>query len=259
MAAIIEACVPAVVLAGGKSKPDLQALTGQSNRALVTVNGKTLLQHVVDALHESGVCGPVSVIGDVPRCDRYDCVADGGGFVENLFAGLTPYKEAPFVVVATSDLPFLTGASVADFVRGASERAQTTGAGMVWPVVRVSTCYERYPGVKRTALKLREGEYTGGNLALVRPAFLLQHRERLAGAYAARKSPLQLARMLGLGTLGRLVLSQKVSPRLMTIAFLEERVSRLLGGPASAYLCEYPEIATDLDRPSDFEALNIRL
>ena len=34
------------------------------------------------------------------------------------------------------------------------------------------------------------------------------------------------------------------------------RVSQLLGGVARAYVSEYPEIATDLDRPSDFEAMN---
>jgi CTP:molybdopterin cytidylyltransferase MocA len=230
--------VPVVVLAGGKAKPEMQAATGQTNRALVVVNGKPLLHHVVDALRASEVVG--EIVGD---------------FVSNVAAGVAAFASAPFVLITTSDLPFLTGDIVTHFITASRERAETSGAAFVWPVVPVAACYARFPGVKRTALRLREGAFTGGNLMLARPERLLSQKQRIADAHAARKSVLRLAVILGPGTLLRLALSQLLSPALLTLPYLESRVSRLLGVPARALISDSAEIATDLDRPSDFGAI----
>jgi len=247
--------LPAVVLAGGRAKPELEAVIGQKVRALAVVHGKTLLAHVVDALRAADPERSITVIGDVPPAVGYTVRPDTGDFVSNLFAGISVYADAPYVLIATSDLPYLTGEAVADFAQSAVEMAQQQKADLIYPVVPVAHCYARFPGVKRTALRLREGEYTGGNLMLASPRFLLDQRVRIAGAYAARKSPLRLAAILGFGTLWRLLLSQKVSPHLLTVPLLEAQVSRVLGGEARALISAYPEIATDLDRPSDFQAL----
>lgn len=251
--------VPAVILAGGKAKPDLLAATGLSNRALIVVNGKTLLRRAVDALHEADPGNPITVVGDVPECEDYKRLSDTGDFVGNLFAGVSCYADSPSVLVATSDLPFLDGATVQEFVRGALGHAKEANAAIVYPIVPVAACYQRFPGVKRTSLKLREGEFTGGNLMLARPGLLLAHRARIAEAYAARKAPVRLAVMLGFGTLLRLLFSQKVTPNALALSYLEARVSRLLGCPARALICDRPEIATDLDRLSDFEAIGVKL
>ena len=91
----------------------MQALTGQSNRSQVVVSGKTLLRHVVDAVMTAGVdggpLGPIAVVGDVPPNDDYASVADTDDFVANVFAGLSRFPDAPYVLIATSDLPFLNG------------------------------------------------------------------------------------------------------------------------------------------------------
>ena len=70
---------------------------------------------------------------------------------------------------------------------------------------------QRDASLVRTALRLRDGEFTGGNLVLVRPRFLLTQNARIAAAYAARKSPVQLARLLGIGTLGRVIVCTDLS------------------------------------------------
>ncbi len=250
---------PTVILAGGRAKPDLEALTGQSNRALIVVDGKPMLHHVLDAIvaagAETGPLGPITVIGDLPDNPNYARLPDSGDFVANVFAGLTAHQDAPFVLLATADLPFLTGEVVAAFVRNAMALAAKTNSGMIYPIVPVSVCYARFPGIRRTALRLKEGKFTGGNLVLVRPQFLLSQRVQIAQAYAARKSPLRLAHMLGPGTVGRVLGSQIVSPRLLSVPQLEARISRLLGGPVNALWCEHAEIATDLDRPADFAAI----
>ncbi|MCL5283245.1 MAG: nucleotide-diphospho-sugar transferase, partial [Armatimonadetes bacterium] len=96
-----------------------------------------------------------------------------------------------------------------------------------------------------------EGNFTGGNMVLLHPRFLQQNRDRIAQAYGARKSPLRLGMMIGFKTVVRFLLSQLVSPNLLSVAMLEGEISRLIGGRARALICKRPEIATDVDRPAD--------
>jgi GTP:adenosylcobinamide-phosphate guanylyltransferase len=254
-----EAELPCVVLAGGKAQPEMVAATGQTNRALVVVGEKRLLDHVLDALEDSHCIATVCVVGDLPPSERYRQIPDAGDFVSNLFAGVEGSPNSPYLLIATADLPFLTGAKVREFVQAAVQKAEETGATLLYPIVPVSQCYARFPNVKRTAIKLREGEFTGGNLMLVRPAVLTSIKPRIAEGFAARKQPLRLATMLGFGMVARLLLSQLVSPRLLSLSLLERRVSRLLGTEARVLLCNAPEIATDLDRLSDFAAVGLKL
>lgn len=249
--------VPTVVLAGGTAKPELQAATGQHIRALIVVNGKTLLDHVVEAVRTDECVDSVTVVGDVPDSPHYATLPDQGDFSGNLFAGIECYADCPYVLLATSDLPFLTPAVVAGFLVDAITCANEGNVGLVWPVVPVSLCYARFPGVKRTALRLRDGELTGGNLMLIRPQFMLANRKTIAEAFAARKSVLRLAAALGLPILLRLLVSQKAAPRFLSVAMLEARIGKLMGGRVAAILSEFPEIATDLDRASDYLAIAV--
>jgi molybdopterin-guanine dinucleotide biosynthesis protein A len=248
--------VPVVILAGGRASMDMEAATGTSSRALIKVGGKPMLLRVVEALRASELCGEIVVVGKVPPSDYYNRLPDKGDFVSNTVSGAVANADAPFVLICTCDLPFLTAESVTDFLANALEKAAQTGASVIYPVVPVARCYRRYPGIKRTALKLRESRFTGGNLMLARPQFLISQRQRIADAYRARKSPLRLANLLGWDMIFRLLLSQTLLPRLLTLPFLEKRVSQLIAGPARVFVSGYPEIATDLDRPSDYFAVN---
>jgi molybdopterin-guanine dinucleotide biosynthesis protein A len=243
---------PAVVLAGGTAKPELEAVIGVKIRALAEVNGKTLLGHVVDSLDGVLGIGEITVVGDVPESSLYKQVPDGGDIVTNIYAGLERYRNATYVLVSTSDLPYITAPPVASFLEEAIRLAEESRANIIYPIVEVAACYAKFPGIKRTARKFKEGAFTGGNMVLLRPEFMERQHQVIATAYAARKSTAKLAAMFGLGTLIRLVLSQTISPALLSVALLEERASSMLGGKVKALVCPHPEIATDFDKPSNF-------
>lgn len=247
--------IPVVILAGGKSSMEMEAATGVTSRALIQVGGKPLLLRVVEALRASELCGEMIVVGKVPPSDYYTRLPDKGDFVSNTVSGAVANGDAPFVLICTCDLPFLTAEAVDDFLTAALEKAVQSGASVIYPVVPVDRCYRRYPGLKRTALKLKEARFTGGNMMLARPQFIMSQRQRIADAYRARKSPLRLANLLGWDMMFRLILSQTLIPRLLTLSFLEKRVSQLIAGPARVFVSGYPEIATDLDRPADYTAV----
>ena len=243
--------VNTVVLAGGKNKTEMLELSGVSNRALTPLGTRTMLDYVTKALHHSPTVGRIFVVGEVPPSDNYTQISGGTTLIENLLAGLQAAQKSGHserILVSTSDIPFLTPESVEDFVR----QGRASGADLCCSYVSLDRCLEQYPEMKRTAIKLREGRFTLGNLMLVNPDPLLAHPEIIEAAYAARKSPVQVAKLLGLGLLGRLLLAQTISPSLLTIRMLEQAVGRLLGGiPAAAIRSSYAEIGTDIDKPDD--------
>ena len=242
--------VAAIVLAGGRNKSEMAAAAGEEMRALIPFRGRPMFRWVVEALGAADSVGEITVVGPVPESEGFRVTADRGGFVENVYAGLEKVPTEASALISTSDIPFLTSQAVDDFVR----LARAEEADIVYPIVGVEDCYREFPGLKRTALRLIEGEYTGGNMVLVRQGFMDSQRERLAQAYGLRKSPLGLALMIGMSTSLKLGISIAARRPLLSLVDLESAISRVVGGKARAVISRHAEIATDIDRPSDLAA-----
>ena len=244
--------VAALILAGGKSSPEMRAATGGlENRALVPLAGRSMLDYVVEAVRGGlGGGGRVLVAGDVPTPPGCDAVPGGASLVDTLLNGAAALApEESRLLVATADIPFLTSEAVADFLR----QAERLPAQLHYPIVPADRCAERFPRMRRTTLRIAEGRFTGGNLALLDPSFLRSHEGVLRAAYARRKSVVGLANLLGPALLLRLAASRPL-PGLLTIAHLEAAVGRALGGArARAIVSPFAEVGADVDRPQDVE------
>ncbi len=239
-----------VVLAGGKNDDAMRAATGVTNRALTPMgDGKTMLDFVVGALRGASSVWQIVVVGDVPAGRGFRQIAGGETLLDNLLAGLNAVGGDAPVLVATADIPFLTPAGVDDFIAQATQ----SGADICYPIVPMTIYAARFPTLKRTTLKVREGEFTGGNLILVNPRLIRERRETVRQVYDARKSVWQIGRMLGWGMLTRIALAQKLAPSLLPLASLESAVARLLGEGcrAAAIRTDHAEIGTDIDRPEE--------
>jgi len=175
-------------------------------------------------------------------------VEAGENFIESLAAGLAEVLSDRFLLV-TADLPFLTSEAVDDFIARCSP-----GTMLTYPIVDADVAAEKYPGMKRTVVALREGAFTGGNLAVIDSALMRRSLPIMRRAYAYRKSPLKLAAMVGFGTLARLALA-RVFPKSLRISSLERAVSRFLDGPVVAIPTRYPEIGADIDNLEQYRAL----
>ncbi len=233
----------AIVLAGGATDEQWRAASGAESRALVPIEGEPMYRRVLRALKGVPEIAHILVVGDVPPGEGYEVLpAPEGGLMASVRVGLeaSPTESVLFVTV---DVPFLTAESVRFFLR-ASLRS---GAALTYAVVPAEVCRERFPQMKRTTVRLREGELTGGNLFWAQRSVALRELPRLQAVYAARKQPLRLALIVGLGILARFVLAQWLSPRFLSISDVERRAERLLGVPGRAIICPYAEIGTDID------------
>lgn len=245
--------IPAVILAGGKAGDASAECARVGYKALAPVGGQPMVARVEAALSAAKrvdrvvVVGPPEVAAAVPKVA---CVPDAGSFLGNLQAGVRACGDAAHCLVISCDIPFVTGPMLDDFIA----RSIARGVDLAYPVVRLERCQERYPGMRRTSLRLREGRYTGGNAVVVRPELLLGHSRLIEAAFAARKNPLRLGCMIGWGVLLRILLSAKL-PGVLPISLLEQRVGRMVGGSVAAIDFPDPEIGADIDKPADLASL----
>ncbi|MBV9646536.1 MAG: nucleotidyltransferase family protein [Candidatus Eremiobacteraeota bacterium] len=237
----------ALVLAGGP-RDDVAALDpSAANKAFVHIAGRTLLRRVIEALRGVPRVGRIIVVAppsvathpDVLLADEWR--PSGERITQSLAAGLAGLEPAQLALIAVADLPILTGVAIEEFCRAAEE----SGCDIAYSCVERQRHEGQFSGVPHTWARLREGEFCGGGLVALRPRAnpaLAHFLDRLG---AARKRPLRLASIFGYDVLVRYAL------RRLTIADAERRASELVQAAVRAVPSPYPEIAINVDRPSD--------
>ncbi len=237
----------AVVLAGSRNEGVLAQASPEPWEALIDLAGKPMVAYVLDALQdtrgirEAILVGPEDLASEAQRA-RARLVPSGRGLIENLARGVKAVGERK-VLVITSDIPLIDGRMVGDFLERCSEKE----GDFYYSVIPRPAIEARYPNARRTYVRLREGQVTGGNMMVLDARILEEFRsvaERLA---ANRKKPLALARLLGWRFVLRLLIGR------LDIPSLEGRVSAIFGLRAHAIVCWDPEIGMDVDKPADLD------
>ncbi|NLM51293.1 MAG: NTP transferase domain-containing protein [Firmicutes bacterium] len=235
-----------VVLAGGAKPSALTEAQQVDNKAFIKIHGRFMLSYVLDALKQAEGIGRIAVVGPKARLEeeisgeKIILVEEGKNLVENMERGFVALKPQKHFLICSSDVPFLTAEAVEDLLQSCAGQKD-----FYYPIVSRKDNELRFPGVKRTYVKLKEGEFTGGNLFLVSPHCLKTMLPRLEEIYALRKSPLRLAAVFGI------VFIIKFFTRQLSIAELEARFEDLFGLTGKAVISRYPEIGTDVDKISD--------
>lgn len=244
--------VVALVLAGGQVKDKYAASwepllpPGTRNRALLDLGGKPMYQRVVEVLQATPEVGRILLAGEVPLLAGCEPVAGGESMVDTLLSGVAALgPEAKRLLVVTADIPFLTPAALQELLATAPD------ADFVYTIIPAATCKAAFPEMRRTTLTLAEGEFTGGNVVILNPAFLRTSEAAVRKAYALRKNVPGLAALLGPNTIMRLLLS-RIVPQVLNLPELEAAVGRLLNGArARAVVSNHPGVGADVDHPED--------
>jgi len=238
--------VDAVILAGGDGEVIDPT---QRFKGLVPIAGRPLVEWVVDAFRSAERIGEIAVViptaenlgGWVDRVDKL--VVSNRDFMDNVIAGAAAFRTDRPVMVATGDVPLLTGPAIDAFI----ESGLATGAEFVYPLVRRESVESAYPGAQRTYFRLKSGRYTGGNAMLVDPKLMPAARDLGQRLFNDRKNAVALVRVAGLGFVVKFVLG-RLEP-----ADLADKIRDLLGGTGAAVVLDDPSIAMDVDKPADLE------
>lgn len=240
-----------LILAGGTASPELFEVAQQSERALIDIGGETLIAPLLRAAHAAFPAARLAIVGSEAVHEAARAVVPeivpvtpGERMVDNLAAGARALQSEQ-LLVCSCDIPLITAEELREFVTA----ARAKGLDIAYPVVARTLCEAAFPGGRRTYARLRDGEFTGGNVVLLPRVRVPALIELANAAYGARKNPARLARMLGAALVLKFVM------KTLGIADIEARASQVLGCHAGAVQVSRAAIAFDVDKPHDLEVV----
>lgn len=161
----------AIILAG--ERPEGDPLAEHCNvpyKALIKLDGKSMLAYVAEALLTSSHIGKIVIMAQDPKAlitdeilslvkeGRIEFVESNDGIATSVDS-IAGTEIAPWpVLVTTADNALLTPEIVGSFLNGHDDQDVTVG------VVARDTVLAAYPQTQRTWLKFRCGAYSGANL-----------------------------------------------------------------------------------------------
>lgn len=236
-----------VILAARANTGKLSEVSNEPYEANIEIAGKPMVSYVLSAFSGSSYVNKIFLVGPEEALSRYESdkvtiVEPGQDLFENVKIGLSRVTSE-FCIVSSSDIPLIT----VDIVDQLITRCLETGADFCYPVSRKETCEKKYPGVKRTYVRIKDGTFTGGNVFFVRKSIVGKTWPLAEKMIAFRKAPLKMASYLGFGLL------IKVALGVAGVSELEKRVGDLLQIKPRAILDAAPEIGIDVDKPSDYQ------
>lgn len=249
-----------IVVAGGVPAPDdpLYPYTQGEPKALLDMNGRTMLERVVDALQDAHDVDDVIVVGlgdDRGMTFRRPVshLPDHSGLISNGIAGIKWLRqqkpETDLVLISSADIPTITGPIVDAFI----DACRPLDRALYYNFVTQGTMEARFPHSNRTFVKLAGVNVAGGDMIIFHADLAESHQELWEALSQGRKHAWQLARVVGLRFLFRF-LTRRVS-----FADLETTAARIIERPAGVVVNRHAEIAMDADKPHQVDLLRADL
>jgi len=236
----------ALVLAGSRGDADPVAdYAGAAHKALIRLQGETLLARVVGALKAAGatriavVAGHPDVRAEASRLG-VETLDEAAGPSLSVKAGAEALGTP--LLVTTADHALLDPVWVERFLADTPRDADVAAL-----VAARATVEAAAPATQRTWLKLADGHWSGCNLFYLANDRALGVVDLWRRVEAERKRPWRMAQILGVGMLlryatGRLALKDAAA-----------RLGKLAGVRAAVVETPYGLASVDVDKPSDLD------
>lgn len=240
--------VNAIILAGDKGE-------NGKPKALLKIASRYMVEYVIESLRNSGRVGKIYIVGSEILKSEIGHLVDGyikssGEILDNISTAVKEIGDLDTpCIISTSDIPMVKGEAIRDFI----EKCEALDVDLGYPIIDKKLNDEKYPDVKRTYVKMKDGTFTGGNIIYFNPQVVEKFTEKAALLIEYRKNPLKMGKVLGFTFLLRLALG------MLSIPSVEEKIGEMFEVKGSAIITDYPEIGNDVDKPSDIEFVNKHL
>ena len=238
--------VDAVVLGGGTVEDDaLRREVGVNCKSLIPLAGRPMVEYVLAALRGAPGVGRIVLIGppalrSAVRAELADMILDEGATrAENLYRGIAALPGGERILLASADTPLLTPEIVGDLLENAPE------CDICYPYVREEAVPPHFGEREWLFVRLRDGAFTGGSMALFRPQTFLRLRPLVEQVIGAHREHWKVARLFGLGFLLRCRYGW------ITVREIEAHVGKMLSASCRGYASPYAELAFDVDHLAD--------
>jgi GTP:adenosylcobinamide-phosphate guanylyltransferase len=245
----------ALVTAGGTPAPGepLYEVAEGRPKALIDMAGKAMAQWVLDALGGASRVDRVVLVGVSPdsglTCAKpIEFVPDQGSMLGNIKAGIGHILKADtgaqHVLVVSSDIPGITS----EMVDWTVDTTMQTNDDLYYSVIERAIMESRYPGSKRSYVRLKDVEVCGGDMNVIRTTLAGDEVlwERLV---AARKNAMKQAALVGPDILFLVLIGQ------LSLHSAESKISKRLKLRGRVVLTPFAEIGMDVDKPFQLELM----
>ncbi len=237
----------ALILAGSRSgaADPVATYAGVSHKALIVLEGQTLLSRVAGALQAAGA-SRLAISCDDPAVQAAatalgaDPLPAAAGPSLSVAAGAA-HLGTP-LLVTTADHALLAPEWVTDFLSAIPPEADVAALTARREVVQAAA-----PGTARTYLKFADGQWSGCNL------FWLANHQSLAvvdlwrRVETLRKRPWAMARLLGPSVMARYVAGR------LTLGTAAARLGQMAGVTTALVASPHGLAAVDVDKPADLD------
>ncbi|PZQ54469.1 MAG: GTP--adenosylcobinamide-phosphate guanylyltransferase [Phenylobacterium zucineum] len=236
----------ALVLAGSRGGVEPVAeYAGAPHKALIRLQGLTLLERVVAALRDAGAAR-IAVISGHPQV-RAEAERLGAELLDEAAGPSLSVKAGAErlgtpLLVTTADHALLEGVWVSRFLADTPAGVDVVALVAPRPVVEAAA-----PGTQRTWLRLADGDWSGCNMFYLATPRSLAVIDLWRRVEAERKRPWRMAQILGPGMLLRYV------ARRLALKDAAIRLGRLAGVSASIVQTPYGLASVDVDKPADLD------
>lgn len=245
-AALPATAFSALILAGSRGGADPVAdYAGVANKALIELDGRTLLARVAEAVRAAGatqiaVSASDDAVRDHARALGLVVLDAAAGPSLSVARGIEALGTP--LLVTTADHALLRGEWVTRF------RADVPpGADVAVLLARRDVVEAAAPGTRRTYLSFADGGWSGCNLFQFATPRAIAAVELWRRVEADRKRPWRIVRRLGIGLLIRYALGR------LTLGEAIAHLGRKAGLDAAAIPCPYGLAAVDVDKPADLD------
>jgi CTP:molybdopterin cytidylyltransferase MocA len=233
----------AAITAGGRVDGELAKAFGTTVKALAPIGGARLMDAAIDAARANGATRVVVIGSDAVRdhCGARvdDVIAESPDGGENIRRAIDTARDEALLLM-TSDMPFVTAAAVADFLeRGSS-------ADIALPLASERDYLTAYPGAPPHVTSLGRERIANGSVVYFGPGIAARALDPAQRLFAARKSLIRMAALLGPALLARFALGR------LRIDDVERRAHALLGVDARAVRDASPSLCFDVDTLDDY-------
>ena len=231
-----------LILAGQRAGvvDSLCASAGVSHKADILLHGIPMLTRVTTALVEAGFSDALYISGF--SGSAFPEVPSGDGPADSVRLALEALDKYP-CLITTCDHALLTADMVSAFTAGAKE----AGADICVGLASKEVIQSAYPKTRRTYLKFSDISVSGCNLFYIANGNGLKAIVFWQSVQHLRKSPLKLARKLGIGVGIKYMMGR------LTLQGAFDYAANRIGISAAPVLLPFAEAAIDVDKPSDLD------
>jgi len=247
-----------IVLAGGRISHAFAEAVGTDIKGLIAIRDHAAVEYVVAAMRRVPGMRKIVLVGDKaafvhhPVADQLDGIIDEGPDIwHNLMRAIRFLKDDRRVLLSTSDTPLLTTEALCAFLKACDPQAD-----LCYPVTGRQPTRSVFGRRLWVFLPLREGWITHTCNVLFDPRLVLKNRDFAERFLSSRKDLWSAAGTIGLAFTIRFLLGWYLPFLRFHMDDVAHHIEAITGArKCQGILLDYPEIALDIDKPSDVEEI----